>query len=182
MTRRPIVAGTLLLLALLRSASADGGAASFGSRLEPAAGFAAPLIVGDFDGDGAADRVYVVHILPRSPERTIAADVRPANPWASREAPEPLDAAADGLALVIVHGNGRGRFLLYGAFLNSPIWQQRPLPLKLAKKGTAAFRHFAREAPAIRHDLLVLGTEAGIDVALYWNGARYAVFWPREEP
>jgi len=28
----------------------------------------------------------------------------------------------------------------------------------------------------------VLGTEAGIDTALYWNGKTFALFEPNEEP
>jgi len=30
--------------------------------------------------------------------------------------------------------------------------------------------------------MLLLGTEAGIDVALYWTGNGYAVFAPKEQP
>ena len=32
------------------------------------------------------------------------------------------------------------------------------------------------------HDILVVGTEAGIDTALYWTGQSYAWFQPVEEP
>jgi lipopolysaccharide assembly outer membrane protein LptD (OstA) len=41
---------------------------------------------------------------------------------------------------------------------------------------------FNAEEPGIKHDILVVGTEAGIDTALFWNGQNYVLFSPAEEP
>jgi hypothetical protein len=41
---------------------------------------------------------------------------------------------------------------------------------------------FGRRGLARGGDVLLLGTEAGIDVALFWNGRGYIVNAPKEEP
>jgi len=56
------------------------------------------------------------------------------------------------------------------------------VPLSLAKRGSKVFADFQRQKKAIRNDVLVVGTEAGIDTALYWTGKGYALFSPDEEP
>jgi len=40
------------------------------------------------------------------------------------------------------------------------------------------------DSPDLRHDFLLMATEAGIDIALFWNGRakRYEVCWPNEIP
>lgn len=34
----------------------------------------------------------------------------------------------------------------------------------------------------MRHDFLLMATDAGIDIALFWNAGRYEVCWPEEIP
>jgi len=149
--------------------------AQFGNRLKPRAPQA--QLSGDFDGDGVADTLHVVQVLPRTKQNSIANDVTISNPW-SQHAPGD---AAEPLALAIMQG--QKKFLLHDAeFFASPIWGQSKLPMEVAKKGSAQFRKFQRQAKGIKHDILVLGTEAGIDIALYWDGKKYVLFWPEETP
>lgn len=159
--------------------------ALFGTRVTASARFPAPFLTGDLDGDGVPDQVYLVTILPASAQVRFAPDVTVLGRILGQAG---LGAHGEDLALAIVQKNGRQKFLLTGYlgdgvsdFFGSPIWQGAP-PLKLAKRGSPQFRDFQREEKRIRNDILVVGTEAGIDMALYWNGRGYALVQPNEEP
>jgi hypothetical protein len=102
---------------------------------------------------------------------------------------EPLGAHAEKLALAIVLAKGKRKFLITGYegegvtdFFASPMWSEKSVPLSIAKKGSQAWRDFQQQEKRIRNDVLVVGTEAGIDMALYWNGKAFALFEPSEEP
>ena len=148
--------------------------------------FSAPFLSGDFDGDGTADAVYLVTILPQSAGDKLAKDVVVIDTLFGRE---PLGARGETLALGIVQKGGRQKFLLTGYsgegvsdYFGSPIWESLPPPIDIAKRGSKVFQTFQAEEPGIKHDILVVGTEAGIDTALFWNGRNYVLFSPVEEP
>ena len=158
----------------------------FGSRVTANARFKAPLFTGDFDGDGTADAAYLVTILPESAQDKLAGDVTVIGTQFGRE---PLGARGEAVALAIVQKSGRQKFLLTGYdgegvsdFFGSPIWGRLPPPIDIAKRGSKTFQTFQAEEPGIKHDILVVGTEAGIDTALFWNGQSYVLFSPAEEP
>ena len=44
------------------------------------------------------------------------------------------------------------------------------------------YREWKKQVPALKGDAIQLGTEAGIDILLYWNGKKWDLFWPKEEP
>src|SRR5262249_2976490 len=69
-----------------------------------------------------------------------------------------------------------------GGYFDTPIWSGSTPPVAVAKRGSKAFREFQKQEKRIQHDVLVLGTEAGIDTALYWNGKTFALFQPNQEP
>jgi hypothetical protein len=177
--------GGLSVMAPSVSAAQDLSAL-FGSRVTANARFKAPLFTGDFDGDGTADAAYLVTILPASAQDKLADDVTVIGTLFGRE---PLGPRGETLALAIVQKNGGQKFLLTGYqgegvsdYFDSPIWGSLPPPIDLAKRGSTAFQTFQAEAPGIKHDILVVGTEAGIDTALFWNGQSYILFAPAEEP
>jgi hypothetical protein len=154
-------------------ADAQGLSGQFGSRVTANARFKAPLFTGDFDGDGTPDAAYLVTILPESAQAKLAGDVTVIDTVFGRE---PLK-------------GGRQKFLLTGyqgegvsGYFESPIWDSLPPPIDIAKRGSEAFQTFQAEEPSIKHDILVVGTEAGIDTALFWNGQSYVLFSPAEEP
>ena len=74
-----LVLGLVLLTALsiwgAEAASPDNVSQLFGSRVQANDRFAAPFATGDFDGDGTADAVYLVTILPQSAGHKLASDV-----------------------------------------------------------------------------------------------------------
>ena len=44
------------------------------------------------------------------------------------------------------------------------------------------YRDWKKQVPALQADAIQLGTEAGIDILLYWNGKQWRLFQPKEEP
>ncbi|HXU59971.1 MAG TPA: hypothetical protein VN710_14530 [Verrucomicrobiae bacterium] len=172
-------------MAPLVSAAQDLSAL-FGSRVTANARYKAPLFTGDFDGDGTPDAAYLVTILPESAQDKLAGDVTVIGTQFGRE---PLGSRGEALALAIVQKSGRQKYLLTGYdgegvsdFFGSPMWGSLPPPIDVARRGSKAFRTFQAEEPGIKHDILVVGTEAGIDTALFWNGQSYVLFSPAEEP
>jgi hypothetical protein len=175
-------------LALIRveAASPDEVPRLFGQRVEANSRFPVPFATGDFDGDGTADALYLVTVLPQSPGRRIAADVTVIGRLFGSEA---LGLHGEGLALAILQDHGKRKFLLTGYhgdavtdYFGSPIWSEMPVPLSIATRGSQPFEKFRQQGAKIEHDILVVGTEAGIDTALYWTGKTYALFQPAEEP
>ena len=167
-------------------AKAEDLSTLFGSRVTANARFSAPFLSGDFDGDGTPDAAYLVTILPQTAQNKLAEDVTVVGMVFGRE---PLGARGETLALGIVQKGGRQKFLLTGYdgegvsdFFGSPIWGSLPPPIDIAKRGSKVFQTFQAEEPGIKHDILVVGTEAGIDTALFWNGQNYVLFSPVEEP
>jgi hypothetical protein len=178
--------GVLFIMVPWVSAGQDDVSALFGSRVTANARFKTPFLTGDFDGDGTADAAYLVTVLPESAQAKLAKDVTVIDTLFGREA---LGPRGEALALAIVQKSGRQKFLLTGYsgegvsdYFGSPIWDSLPLPIDVAKRGSKAFRTFQAEEPGIKHDILVVGTEAGIDTALFWNGQSYVLYAPAEEP
>ena len=179
--------GLALLAGLTPAAAAsDDLPGLFGPRVAAAKRFPNAVVTGDFDGDGLPDRAYLVTVKAGSATAKLAPDVT-VNDKAFGI--EPLGEHAEELALAIVPGSGKNKTLLPGyqgqdskSFFDSPMWEEAKPPLSLAKRGSKTFAEFKKEKKAIRNDVLVVGTEAGIDMALYWTGKGYALFAPDEEP
>jgi hypothetical protein len=149
----------------------------FGDRVVPVANQPVPYASADFDGDGAADTITIVSVAPG---KTMPGGVTViSNLWhTSWHANQ-----ATLRAVAIVLGKQHRKFLIAAPdYFDSPIWSGKQLPLGVARRGSKAFKEFQRQEKRIRHDVLVLGTEAGIDTALYWNGKTFALFEPNEEP
>ncbi len=186
---RKVLFPAILFAAVLVSQAALSASAVtplFGSRVSENPRFKAPYLTADLDGDGAADAVYMVSIAAGSPKAVIAPDVTVLPKLFDSQ---PLGPHAEKLALAIVLAKGQRKFLITGYqgegvsdFFGSPIWGEKSIPLSVAKRGSQAFRDFQKQEKQIRNDVLVIGTEAGIDTALYWNGKGFALFEPNEEP
>lgn len=179
-----VAAAFLFDFSVSRAAPAANVSVLFGSRVVANARFAAPYLEGDFDG--TTDAVYLVTVLPASPKASLAKDVIVIG---DQLGAAPLGNHGEALAIAIVNGKSGRKFLITGYegegvtdYFGSPIWGAKPIPLALAKKGSQTFRQFQEQEKRITNDVLVIGTEAGIDTALYWNGMRYVLFAPHEEP
>jgi len=168
---RTLIAAAVAL-ALMGAAPVTLG---FGDRAAPVANQPAPYASADFDGDGVADTVTIVSVTAG---KALPGDVTViSNLWHTSW--HANQATLRAIAIVL----GHRKFLIAGPdYFDSPIWSEKQLPLHVARRGSKAFKEFQTQEKRIRNDILVLGTEAGIDTALYWNGKTFALFEPNEEP
>jgi hypothetical protein len=62
------------------------------------------------------------------------------------------------------------------------MWMEAKPPVRVITKQDRRFGGWKKKVPALKGDAIELGTEAGIDIFLYWDGKRWRLFWPDEEP
>lgn len=129
----------------------------------------------DFDGDGVADEFTVTHEADKVAKE---AGVKVANPWPRKSSKKP----AKGVGLVIRLSRPAQKFLVHDPeFFGTPMWAEKKLAIRVISKSDPLYKMWKIAAPAMRGEAIQLGTEAGIDILLYWDG-RWRLFWPDEEP
>lgn len=138
-------------------------------------------LTGDFNGDGIEDKLYLISLEKNT---KISKGVKTLNPWSKKNS----SPGSRSLALGISHGGNTAHtafnFIIYDPdYFSTPIWRQtHTFPISLVKKNSKEYSTWKTSVPALPGDAIVLGTEAGIDILLYWSGITYVVFWPDEEP
>lgn len=134
------------------------------------------VVAADFDGDGAADEFKVTREAEKISKES---GVKVANPW---QAVMKSKKSPHGFGLVIRLTRTPQTFLVHDAeFFDTPMWKEgkgAPHVITKKDKGYAAWK---KQVSTLRGDAIELGTEAGIDILLYWDG-RWRLFWPDEEP
>ncbi len=101
------------------------------------------------------------------------------NPWDTTE----VSKYGEPLSLRIKFGNSNKEYLLHdSSFFASPMWDSDSLPFRILKKNQNEFIECKKNIPELNSDAIILGTEAGIDILLYWKGNEFKLFWPDEEP
>jgi hypothetical protein len=135
---------------------------------------AAGGMAADFDGDGVADEFTITRDAAKAAK---GAAVRLANPW------EKTKQAPKGLGLIVKLSRAPQTYLLHDpTFFKSPMWlESKPAAEVIAKKDRR-YAAWKKQVPALQGDAIQLGTEAGIDILLYWNGKEWRLFWPKEDP
>jgi hypothetical protein len=131
----------------------------------------------DFDGDGVADEFKVTR-----DGKSAAADakLRKVNPWYGNGQ---LKKTPKGVCLVVGLSRNKQSYLLHDPdYLSTPIWTEGKPPVEMITKKDRRYAAWKKKAPDIAGDGIQLGTEAGIDILLYWSGKSWRVFWPDEEP
>ena len=133
-------------------------------------------IAADFDGDGVADEYAVTRAAEKVAKE---AGVKLANPWEkvlkSKKPPK-------GLGLVIKLTRTPQKFLVHDAeFFDTPMWTEGTVKPRVITKKDKKYKDWKKQVPALKGDAIELGTEAGIDILLYWDG-HWQLFWPDEEP
>jgi hypothetical protein len=130
---------------------------------------------GDFDSDGKPDILSTVQInsnFQASPQQRLL------NFWDTKPFLTPIP-----LAFSLKNSRDRQEFLIYSAgYFQSPLWQQPRLPIRIVQRGTAEHGRWQQQVKAFKGDGIVLGTEAGIDTLLYWDGRSYRIYFPPEQP
>jgi len=138
---------------------------------------AANCLAADFDGDGVPDEFKVAREAEKLAKES---GVRLVDPWQPAKSSE--KSSPKGLALLIRLTRQPQTFLLHDAdFFKTPSWQEGKPPVHVITKKDKGYAAWKKQVPALRADAIELGTEAGIDILLYWDG-RWRVFWPKEEP
>jgi len=128
----------------------------------------------DFDGNGRMDRLW---LLPAASQP--AARGRSVDPW--RRLQRPFDPAAP--ALVIDRGRAGDCLLIQTRrFFATPIWEEGEAPVHILKRSSAPTRAWRKVARGWRGDGILLGTEAGIDILLYWDGRQPRIAQRNEAP
>ena len=130
----------------------------------------------DFDGDGVADEFTLTRDAAKVAKE---ANVRLSNPWGVATGTK---LAPKGVGLVVRLSRTARRELLYDPeYFGTPMWEEAKPPLEVITKKDRRYRAWKKEVPALQHDAIELGTEAGIDILLYWDGKQWRVFWPDNE-
>lgn len=155
----------------------------FGGDVQPATDHKPYFFTGDFNGDARADLLVLVRV--NNSGGNLAREVRRLNPWGYNKT------QPSALALAIVHGSAAGwdtetplaRFIVGDKdFFSTPIWTgTSDTPMSLKKKRLTKGQRSGLPRLA-KGDAVALGTEAGIDILLYWDGKTYRIFEPNEEP
>ena len=130
----------------------------------------------DFDGDGKPDEFSVTRQVEKVAGQ---AGIRLVNPWHVRSASKQ---SAKGIGLVIRLTRVPQTFVLHDPdFFDTPSWKEGQTLTKVITKKDKSYAAWKKQVPTLKGDAIELGTEAGIDILLYWDG-KWKVFWPKEEP
>ena len=134
-------------------------------------------VASDFDADGVADDFTVTREaekMAKQPGITIV------DPW--QEKSSSGKSSPKGVGLLIRLSRTPQRFLLWDSdFFSTPSWKEGKPPARVVTKKDKGYAAWKKQVPALKADAIELGTEAGIDILLYWDG-RWRLFWPKEEP
>ncbi|MGE3744294.1 MAG: hypothetical protein AB7G25_01030 [Sphingomonadaceae bacterium] len=144
--------------------------------------FPAPVTSADLDGDGKPDTISIMSILSSGAGRVIAADVAVANPWDTADPAQVLPDEEQPMALLVQSSRSGIRYLLQSPYIELSAGLRGGAPIEAQSAKSRLARAFRKDCPAMRHDFLLMATEAGIDIALFWNAGHYEVCWPDEIP
>lgn len=139
----------------------------------------AGALSGDVDGDGRPDRVWM-----QPAGAGLAGRARAYDPWRGQvraaERGRPTLVVAWGRPVV---AGGACALVQNRRFFSTPIWDADPPPLALLARAAPEARVFAgRQTLRWRGDGILLGTEAGVDILLYWDGRRFRIAHSGELP
>lgn len=151
-------------------------------RLLPHPRFPAPITDADLDGDGQPDAITIVHILADAPGRVIEPDIAIANPWDNDALAQALPYEDQAMALLIQSSRSGARHLLHSPYVEISGNVRGGVPVEAGRAKSRLAAAFRKDCPTMRHDFLLMATDAGIDIALFWKAGRYEVCWPAEIP
>ncbi len=165
---------TIMTLVTLTSST------TFGKNIQIKNEFKTVALIADFNGDKQKDTAVLLELGKNS---SPLKGCTVSDPWYGnviKQCGEPLaigiitsNTVSKKASLTIMHDS---------SFFSTPIWSANKLPIELILKGSPQFKRWKESVPDLRNDAIALGTEAGIDILIYWNGKEYILFQPNEEP
>ena len=130
----------------------------------------------DFDGDGKDDEFTVSRDVEKVAKEP---GLRLVNPWQTRGASK---RSPKGIGLIVRLTRTPQTFLLHDPdFFDTPSWKEGQKLTKVITRKDKSYAGWKKKVPKLKGDAIELGTEAGIDILLYWDG-NWKLFWPKEEP
>jgi hypothetical protein len=133
------------------------------------------VFIADFNNDKIADTVKVIYNLKPSPaqRKWILC-----NPFSERD-----PASVEPLAFLFSLSKMKKCYLVHdSSFFAAPGWQSGTISFNIVKPGDRKFRSWKRSVINLKGAAIELGTEAGIDILLYWERNKFRLYWPDEEP
>jgi hypothetical protein len=154
--------------------------ADFGKNIKVKTDYKNSFIIADFNGDKHMDTLVLLEIEKNAVPKN---DCRIFDPWYGQK----IKSGGEPLALGFILSNNVSRtstltIVHDSAFFSTPIWTSINLPIELLTKKTPQFKQWENDVPELKMDGIILGTEAGIDILLYWNGKELNLYQPTEEP
>ena len=134
----------------------------------------------DINGDGFIDSLFILRANPKS---IVDKKCVQLNAWNNHESFKPDTQIV--LGFKISNDNYKkyiSCIVFNSSFFNSPIYQQKELPINIVVGNEAKKIVGDNCGKRPNGDAVILGTEAGIDVYLYWAGEKFTLCEPAEEP
>lgn len=136
----------------------------------------------DINGDAQPDTVNVVTISKSM--TNLPSSVTLITPWESNEneVKKPHSLAEGSLNNVFVTFDSSKQFLVHDVNDISLLDTEAASEISVASKSSLAELELSELSERAKGDVIVIPTEAGIDIYLYWNGSTFQTYEPIESP
>ena len=87
------------------------------------------------------------------------------------------------ILIAIISPKSNKKYIVHdSAFFDTPIWEEKKLPIQIVKRNTKKYLDYKKEIPELQGDGIEIFTEAGIWTLLFWNKTKIDLYEPAEEP
>lgn len=156
------------------------GGSEYGKGILPACSEPECRFKLDFNQDGLVDSLILLKASESSQVDGKAKLVEPHGDNAKFQPGKQI------LLCIRLSGTGSSEYNTYmicdKEFFSTPIWEATYFPVEVVLREDIASMGYAELSEVAMGDVVALGTEAGIDVYLYWASGNFGLFEPDEEP
>lgn len=166
-----------ILLVFLRCTT---GGSEYGKEIRPACAEPTCRFRLDFNQDGLADSLV---LLRASESSKIDGKAKLVEPGGGSTEFQPGNQILLGIRLSGAGSSGYNTYVICDKeFFSTPIWQSTSFAVEVIRQEDIAPTGYGELSDLATGDVFALGTEAGIDVYLYWASGNFGLFGPDEEP
>jgi hypothetical protein len=134
----------------------------------------------DFNQDGLVDSLVILKASERS---QVADNTKLVALRGGRAKYHPGKQILLGIRLSGTESSESNTYAIFDEkFFSTPIWDRRPLPVEVIMQEDISSKGYEYLSEVAMGDVIALGTEAGIDVYLYWARGNFGLFEPNVEP